>query len=752
MNTPSRNAQLRPSLAFACEAHLHSHSAAQAGCKRRNLYLARSIIRPFALIAASLLATLTAHAQQGQPTQTTVPATPAAPAIPDVPAISAYTPSVPTTAVGTPPVIPQRAAPAGFEPRYLLGPYTAPKVPPLFPGNGDRLHSLVREGKLYLSERDTIILAIENNLDVEIERYNLILADTDRRRAAGGGNLRGIDYTIQEPPNGVGGPGSPLLNTTAANPNPTTPTVTDLTSLNANTQVQTNLSASSTATSQYSLGPAVPLFDPNLFLQGGYLRRSNSISASSSATTTGSSSGGSSSTSLPDQPQALDYTVVNLSYLQGFSSGAQLEATANNDSQVIYGSNSELDPFSRPSTSVTLAQPLLRGRGAVNLRFIRIANEDRKISRLLFEQQVLETVYGASRIYFDLVSLADNVAVKQDALKAAQKLESDDQAQVDFGTLAPIELTRAKALVSASEFDLTQAQGLYRTQEVILRNLILRADSPIFAAGFTEIVPTDRINVPDALDTLTVPDLIQRGLAMRPDLAQSELQIKAGQISAAASRNQALPQLNLYANIQTRGATEQAYEQLGTQGTAIPTLPQNFALGGLRVSTIYQAGVQLNLPLRNRVAEADAARDQVQVRQVQARTEKLENQIRQDIEDAQIALETSFAAYKAARTSRGYQEVLLQAERDPPGVRPVHPAQHRAGPGLSLPGPLHGDRRPVQLPEGPHRTRPLARRPARKKRHSPRRRRPRPDPNSTQPLTPPCPRHSTGCPMITVKR
>ncbi len=618
--------------------------------------------RPFLPLgfAAILLAPALLSAQQVQPTQTAVPTpAPAAPAIPDVPAISAYTPSVPGAAVALPSLLPLRSSPNGFAATRFIGPYHAPKVPALVGGNGDRLRSLVRGGKLFLTARDTIALAIENNLDVEIERYNLVLADTDRRRAAGGGTLRGIDYTIQEPPNGVGGPGSPLLNTTAVNPNPTTPTVTDLTSLNSTTQVQVNLAGNSTATAQYAAGPSIPLFDPNLFLEAGYLRRSNTVTlTSTTGATTGSSAAGT------DQPQPLDYVAANLSYLQGFHTGAQLEATANNDSQVIYGSNSSADPFSRPSTSVTLTQPLLRGRGNVNVRFIRISNENGKISRLLFEQQVLETVYGASRIYFDLVSLGDNVAVKQDALRAAQRNEEDDAAQVEFGTLAPIELTRAKALVSSSEFDLTQAQGLYRQQEVILRNLIVRADSPVFAAGFTEIVPTDRINVPAALDGTKVGDLIQQGLARRPDLAQSELQVKAGEISVAASKNQALPQLNVYGNVQTRGSTEQAYEQLGTTGTGIPTLPTNFALGGLRVSTIVQAGIQLNLPLRNRIAESDAARDAVQVRQVQARTEKLEDQIRQDIENAQIALETSFAAYNAARTSRGYQEQLLQAERD----------------------------------------------------------------------------------------
>ncbi len=577
------------------------------------------------------------------------PAEPVQPAIPDVPGISTYTPDVPSTATGTPPLMPLRSSPTGLDALHFFGPYRSPRVPELFPGSSVRLQGLVRDGKLYLSARDAISLAIENNLDVEIERYNLILADTARRRAAGGGNLRGIDFTIAEPPNGVGGPGSPLLNTTATNPNPTTPAVTDLTSLNSTTQTQANLSVSSSAA--YSAGPSVPLFDPNIFLEAGFLRRSDVVSLAPPVGPT-------------DSP-AVDYAALNMSYLQGFQTGLQAVATVNNETQALNAQNSHADPFSRPGTSFTLTQPLLRGAGSsVNLRYIRIANENRKVSRLLFEQQVLETVYGASRIYFDLVSLGENVAVKQDALNAARKLAEDDQAQVDLGTLAPIELVRAKALASSSEFDLTQAQGLYRTQEVILRNLILRTNSPVFAVGFTEIVPTDRITVPAALESTTVGDLIQQGLARRPDLAQAQMQVDTGQISAAASRNQALPQLNVYANVQTRGVSEQAYEQLGSPGTAIPTLPQNFAIGGAKVSTIYQAGIELNLPLRTRTAEADAARDAVQVRQTQARTEKLAEQIREDIENAQIAVETSFAAYKAALASRGYQEQLLQATRD----------------------------------------------------------------------------------------
>jgi outer membrane protein TolC len=521
---------------------------------------------------------------------------------------------------------------------------------------------LIRDGKLYLTLQDAIALAIENNLDVEAERYNLAAANTDLVRAAGGGTLRGIDYTIALPQNGVGGPGSPLLNADTVNSNPTTPTVTDFTSLNSTTSTQQSLSQLA-AGFVYAPGPNIPLFDPQLIGDAGYLRRSDTVTLGSS-TGTGSTTGTTGTTTTTSN-QPLDFIAANLAYMQGFSTGLQLEAIGNNASAVEYGSNSQRDPFSTPSTSVTLTQPLLRGFGrSVNLRYLRIAKADQKISRLLFKQQVLETIYGTSRLYFDLVSLGENVLVKQESLRAATKLRQDDEDQENLGTLAPIELTRAKALESSSKFDLIQAQGLYKQQEIILRNELLRTASPVFAAQLDEIVPTDRIVVPEAEEPLDVAALAAQALAQRPDLAQAKLQVEAGKISASASRNAALPQLNLYANAQTRGASEQPYETLGSTGTGLATTPQQLALGGLRVSTIYQAGVQLTLPLRNRVAESDAARDTVQLRQVQVRTEKLAAQVREDVETAAVALETARAAYVAASQSRDFQAQLLDAERD----------------------------------------------------------------------------------------
>ena len=175
---------------------------------------------------------------------------------------------------------------------------------------------------------------------------------------------------------------------------------------------------------------------------------------------------------------------------------------------------------------------------------------------------MLETIYGTSRLYFDLVALGENVLVKQEALKAATKLRDDDLEQEKLGTLAPIDLTRSEALRSSSEFDLIQAQGLYRQQEVIVKTQLLRTASPVFTAQFDEIVPTDRIVVPDTFPQLDVPGLITEGLARRPDLAQADLQVKAGVISAKSSRNAALPQLNAYANVEVRGSVSRRMKRL----------------------------------------------------------------------------------------------------------------------------------------------------------------------------------------------
>jgi outer membrane protein len=552
---------------------------------------------------------------------------------------------------------PQAEAPSALNSLiFSFGGYRAPRVPELPMRPQTAVDGLVRDGKLYLSLHDAIVLAVQNNLDVEVSRYNLLIADTDLTRAQGGGNLRGLDFTIQQGPQGVGAATSPLLVTaTTGNASPTNVNVTDLSQVTqTGSGAQQNLSQNGTST--FSPGPPLPFYDPTLTAEASYFRRSDQTSLIS----TGSSGTGSSSS--PSGP--LEFVSTGMDYQQGFSTGAQLDAYIDNAAQVLYADTSQYDPFHSPSASLTLTQPLLRGRGrAVNLRFVRIARLDQKVSRLVFEQQLLETIYGVSRLYYDLVSLGENIGVKEEAVAAAQRLFNDDKEQVDEGTLAPIELTRAQALLSSSRLDLIQAQGEYRQQEVILREqLVRRLGDPVL--NFASIIPTDRIVVPDQPPALDVPALTQDALANRPDLAQAALQVQTNEISVKASRNAVKPQLNIYANVQSRGSTLSPFEQLGSPGTGMVTVPAELTQGGLRLSTIYQGGIQLNMPLRNRIAQADAARDALQLRQAQGRTAKLENDIRQQIENASIALENAHQAYAAAVESRNYQQQLLQAEID----------------------------------------------------------------------------------------
>ena len=319
------------------------------------------------------------------------------------------------------------------------------------------------------------------------------------------------------------------------------------------------------------------------------------------------------------------FTALNYALVQGFSSGAQLEAGVNNSAQTLYGLQPTYNPFSQPNITLTLSQPLLRGQGReVNLRYMRIGAINQRISRLLFYQQLISTVYGVARLYWDLVSLEENAAVQRESLTAARKLYDDDKAQVDQGTLAPLELTRAQSLVTTSELNVIQAEGLVRQQEVILKTELARNGSGDAVLRELPIVTTDTINVPQTEDVKPIDEMVGFAMSSRADVAQAVLQVQGDEIAVKASRNAALPEIDLVGNFQTRGSTETPFEILGTPGTALINAPSDLAIAGTRTSHIYQAGVQLNLPLRNRVAQSDAARDVLQLRQSQARTHLLE--------------------------------------------------------------------------------------------------------------------------------
>jgi outer membrane protein TolC len=418
--------------------------------------------------------------------------------------------------------------------------------------------------------------------------------------------------------------------------------VNDLTSLNVLTETPTSLSEQNAA--GFAAGPNVPLFDPTLFGQNSFFSRS---------------------TATPTGTDHLNFIAANYSLVRGFSSGGQLEVAFNNAPQVLYGAAGQLDPFSQPNTSITFTQPLLRGGDReVNLRYIRIAAINNKISRLVFFQQLISTVYGVARLYYDLVSLNESAAVQRESLAAAQKLLDDDKVQVEQGTLAPLELTRVQSLVTTSQLELIQADGLVRQQEVVLKTQLSKLGSGDPILAHLPIVPTDAIRVPDTDESGSVDDLVKTALNERPDLAQAALQVASGELSVKADKNAARAQLDVIGNFQTRGSTESSFTTLGTAGTGALSAPADLTVAGLRTSRLYQAGIQFSVPLPNRVAQADAARDAIELKQAQARTDRLRNEVREQVENSYIALHTARTALEAAVQSRKYQEQLLDAERD----------------------------------------------------------------------------------------
>jgi hypothetical protein len=319
---------------------------------------------------------------------------------------------------------PKAEAPSALNTRVFnfIAPYRALRVPPISWKAPSQIDGLVRDGKLYLSLHDAIVLAVQNNLDVEVSRYNLLLADTDLTRAQGGGNLRGLDFTVQQTALGIGAATSPLLITaTTGNAASTSAEVTDLSQVTqTGSGTQQNLSQNGIST--FSAGPAIPLYDPTLTAEAGYFRRSDQTSLEDT---------GGTGTTTSSAPQ--DFVSAGVDYQQGFSTGAQVDAYIDNAAQVLYAGNSQYNPFHSPSASLTLTQPLLRGRGReVNLRFVRIARLDQKVSRLLFEQQLLETIYGVSRLYHDLVSWA----------KTSASRKSHSPRLKNFTTMTKIKSTR----------------------------------------------------------------------------------------------------------------------------------------------------------------------------------------------------------------------------------------------------------------------------------------------------------------------
>ncbi len=532
---------------------------------------------------------------------------------------------------------------------WLKQPYVEHPIAPVDLSNSPRIRQLLRSGNIYLSLSDAIALAIENNLDIQLERYALPAADTELLRAKGGGLLRGLNYNVFEVPVGVGGPASPLVTSAA------TPTVgaagsvpTNPSELGALSQQQDNLSVLQNV--PFSTGPAIPQFDPALIGQLTWMHQTtpdtNPLAFGSNAL-------------------AGSTTNADAAYTQGFGPGTELSANFDNSRFTTNSAQSAFSPYTTSSLGFTVTQPLLRGFGlAVNRRFIRISKNERKIAGLLVQQQLIATVYGIVRLYTDLVALYEDVKVKEETLASAEKLYTDTKAEVDEGTQAPVELTRANAQVFSIRQDLIDSRGLLEEQEAIVKNVITRRTDNDPELLNARIIPTDSIEVPGTDETRPLQDLIALAFANRPDLSQASVQVENTQISLQGSRNGLRPEVDLVGTAQNSALAA----QLNPLASAIDTpLVGGYGSALEQLATrkypTYGVGLNITLPLRNRIAQADVTRDEILLRQSQVLQQQLHKQAQLEVEDALIAMRRARASYDAAVETEKLQQESLDVEQ-----------------------------------------------------------------------------------------
>jgi len=526
----------------------------------------------------------------------------------------------------------------------VIAPYTPTQVPAPDLTNTPRIEQLLRDGKIYLSMDDAVALALENNLDIGIARYNLGIADTEVLRSKGGANnFFGVNTGVVQntPGGGVGGLGG----TVGSGPGGTAPAPGGI-------GAGTNGLVSTTV----GLGPQITSFDPILSatLQSDHAKfECTSIFCGTVQNT----------------------TTANFNYTQGLHSGTNIgigftnsRITSNNPFNIV-------SPSLASGFKFQLTQHLLQGFGFLpNDRLIRITKNNREITDVAFRLQIVTTVDQIENLYWNLVFAYENVRVQQEALAFAQKTLSDNQKQVQIGSLAPIEVVRAQNTVAADQQSLVQAQTNLDLQELLMKNALSRTlQDPQLANA--EVIPTTTMALPQQEPITPTEDLVNQALQHRAELVESRIDLTNREISEKALKNALRPTLDLFAYYGGSGIGGDQ-NPVGTCGNGLPTglctAPGSFPTTGygttlnkLVNSTAPDkgAGFTLNIPIRNRQAQALQIRSELEYRQAQMRLQQIENQVRIEVRNAQFSVTQNRAAVQASQAAVELAKQSLEAEQ-----------------------------------------------------------------------------------------
>ncbi len=521
---------------------------------------------------------------------------------------------------------------------WFTRPYRPRTVSPINLSNSGRLETLIQGGKLYLSAQDVVALALENNLDIEVQRYGSFLAKENIKRAQGGAALRSVGTAVAAGPTSVS----------------TTGVASNLASSNGGNSAAGN-GVGSGGGIVAQLGPTVPILDPqlNAFLSWGHFTapQSNTYLTRTTAVQTNNQT-------------------YNFSYGQQFLTGTGYTASFNNSNSNLNIPSNLLNPSTTALADLTITQNLLQGFGiAVNNRNIRVAKNNLKVNDLQFQQQLITTISAVLNLYWDLVSFNEDIKVKESALVTSRRLYEDNKKQVEIGTLAPIEVTRAEAEVASNQQDLVISQTNLLQQETILKNALSKNGVASPSLAEVRIVPLDSIQVPEKDVLPPFNDLVSQALKSRPEISQNQINIDSNKINLNGDKSSLKPSLTAFAEF-TNNALTGSPNSLNVNNEF--GYPDPFVIGGYgnalaqifrRNYPNYSAGFALTIPIRNRAAQADYVTDQLALRQSELQYQKSINQVRVDVENAVIGLQQARVRYVAAVKARILQQETLDAEQ-----------------------------------------------------------------------------------------
>ena len=401
-----------------------------------------------------------------------------------------------------------------------FSPYNADRVPEPALANSPRLSRMIRDGKLYLSLKDAVDLALENNLDLAIARYNLPIADTDLLRTKAGGSFRGVNTGVVQgtPGGGVGGYGAGAPGAGAG----------------GTTGGAGGAGAGASGLVQSTLGAGTPVasYDPALNVSMGIEHLTSPLSNEQVY-------------GIPSLQ--LNTAQVNASYTQAFATGTTISFEFNNNRQTTNSPDTFLSPALNSYYRFSFQQELLAGFGfAPNLRYLRIANNNKKISDIAFKDQVIATVTQIENIYWDLVNAYEQARVNEQSLAFANQTLENAKKQLQLESVPQMDVMKAEAEVSKRDQDLTVARTNLQLQESLMKNALTKSlDDPTLEE--MPVVPPDRMQSTSTEADASAPilDLIGEGLRNRPELLETDVDLANRQISRQAARNALLPTLSL---------------------------------------------------------------------------------------------------------------------------------------------------------------------------------------------------------------